>query len=146
MLEEGLVCFALPSPASDEHPCVLAPNLRSVGMLWQEWEYGIAGAKPAKLWSKEERSSNSMFSRRKPIYLILDRLINVKKKLPAEAFRMLEDHFPRCTMTKMADEIRARELNGTLHEDLVAQHHRLDLQAPRKRRRTNGSSRNSRNN
>ena len=75
-----------------------------------------------------------MFSRRKPICLLLDRLINVQRKLPAEAFRLLEDHFKNCTLTKMANEIRARELNGTLHPDLADKHHPLDLQRARKRR------------
>ena len=123
--------FAEPT---DDRPLLLAPNLKRVGECWQEWEYGIGGNRPAKLWKREERSSSSMFSRRKPIYLLLDRLINIKKKLPAEAFRMLEDHFNGCNLTKMANEIRARELNRTLHEDLADPHHPLDLQRARKRR------------
>ena len=128
-------------------PARLADNLRSVGQFWQEWEHGIGGNLPAKLWKEQHTTGNSKYSQRKPIYLLLDRLINIHKELPTEAFRLVEENFPaKITMTKLADEIRVRELNGTLHRDLADRHHPLQLSQTRKRRRTNGGNRNSRNN
>ena len=108
-------------------------------------EFG--GNLPAKLWKEQHTRNCSMYSRRKPIYLLLDRLINGKKKLPAEAFRLIENHFGGVKMTKLGEEIRKREQNGTLHNDLADRLHPLQLQAPRprKKRRTDGG-RNSRNN
>ena len=120
----------------DTRPARLADNLRNVGTVWTEWEYGVAGNLPAKLWKEEHTAKSphaSRYSRRKPIYLLLDRLINIKKKLPAEAFRLVEKHFSGISMTKLADEIRRRERNGTMHPDLADRRHPLQLKQPRKR-------------
>ena len=77
-----------------------------MGTVWQEWEHGIGGNLPAKLWKEQHTTGNSRYSRRKPIYLLLDRLINVKKKLPAEVFRVIVRNFPaKITTTKLVDEI-----------------------------------------
>ena len=122
----------------DTRPARLADNLRNVGTVWQEWEHGIGGNLPAKLWKEEHTAKSphaSRYSRRKPIYLLLDRLINIKKKLPAEAFRLVEKHFSGVSMTKLGKEIRRRELNGTLHADLADRHHPLQLQPTRYKRR-----------
>ena len=126
--------FAEPT---DERPCILAGNVKSYGMFWQEWIHGIAGNKPARLWGREERGQNSKFSKRKPIYLLLDRMVHYGKKSPPEAFRVLEMHFPGKNFGTIAEEIRKRELNGTLHPDLADPHHPLQLQRPKKRRRRN---------
>ena len=82
--------FAEPT---DERPCLLAGNVKSYGMFWQEWIHGIAGNKPARLWERVERGHNSTFSKRKPICLLLDRMVHYGKKSPPEAFRVLEMHF-----------------------------------------------------
>ena len=105
--------FAAPT---DDRPVKLADNLRTLGEIWQEWEVGIAGNKPAKLWTKAESGKNCTYSRRSPLYYLLDRLVHQKNWLPAEAFRRLQDDFPGYSMGKLAKIIRRRELDGTLHE------------------------------
>ena len=126
--------FAEPT---DNRPAKLAPNLKSVGLFWKEWGKGIAGNKPAKLFDEKERGSDSNYSRRKPIYLLLERTINVGKKNQSEAFRLIEEHFSGVPMTKVTAAIREREFNGTLHRSLADPLHPLQLQRPRKRRRKN---------
>ena len=126
--------FAEPT---DERPCRLADNLSNLGMFWQEWENGIGGNKPAKLWTDKERGSCSKYSRRKPIYLLLQRTINIKKKLPAEAFRLIGIHFPGRSFGKIADEIRRRELNGTMPAVLADPLNPLPLRRDCKRKRRN---------
>ena len=123
--------------AEDPRPLKLAENLRNVGSIWKEWDEGINNCKPAKLWKPHERASSSKFSRRKPIYLLLDRLVNVMGKLPAEAFRLVELYFPSKNMGVVADSIRKLELEGNMPTALCHPHHKLDLQPPKKRRRRN---------
>jgi Transcriptional activator of glycolytic enzymes len=132
--------FRFANAMDDPRPPRLADNLKSVGQFWQEWEHGIAGNLPAKLWTEAHTSNRKnehafKFSRRKPIYLLLDRLINIKKKLPAEAFRLIEDHFSGLSMTQLGKRIRSQEQDGTLHPDLADRHHPLQLQPPTKRRK-----------
>ena len=126
--------FAEPS---DDRPCRLADNLTNCGMFWQEWECGIGGDKPAKLWTDSERGSSSKYSRRKPIYLLLQRTINIKGKMPAEAFRLLGTHFPGRSFSKIAEDIRSRELHGTMHAELADPLNPLPLRRATKKRRRN---------
>ena len=118
---------------------MLQSNLRDLGSIWHEWEKGINNSLPAKLWNEKQTSNNSKCSRRKPIYLSLDSLINHKGMLPSTAFKLVEKHFGKLKMGQLGDEIRRRISNGTLPEELVVRHYKLDLRksAPgRKRPRT----------
>lgn len=119
----------------DSRPAKLAPNVKGLGELWQEWEHGIAGSKPAKEWTKNETAGNSSYSRRLPVWLLLERLIVSKKKLPAEAFRLLELFYgERTSITKMGVLIRKQELNGSMPPALADLRVPLALQKPRKKR------------
>ena len=120
----------------DTRPLKVADNVRSVGMIWQEWQHGIGGNMPARLFPTKNKGEDTFkYSRRLPIYLLLDRLINIKKKVPAEAFRLIEDYFPNMSMGKLATEIKKREWNGTMPEPLAGPHHPLALKRkPPKRR------------
>ena len=124
--------FAEPT---DNRPLLLADNMNGYGMFWQEWEHGIGGSKPAKLWTDTERGSNSKFGRRKPIYLLLNRLINVQKKLPAEAFRLMDIYFPGKKCGAIEQEIRIGECNRTMFADLADPNNPLPVKAPKKRKR-----------
>ena len=125
--------FAEPT---DERPCRLADNLTNYGMFWQEWEYGIGGNKPAKLWTDTERGSNSTFGRRRPIYLLLNRTINLHKRLPAEAFRLMEKHFGSKAFGKVAQEIRRRETHGFMPADLRDANNPLPIKMKHHNKRT----------
>ena len=123
--------FAEPS---DCRPAKLA-KVRRLGDYWQEWEHGIGGNKPAKEWTSSESKANSTYSRRLPIYLLLQRLIHRKKKLPAEAFRLVTQAFGNDTsLGKVSEAIRIHEENGTMPMALADRSNPLALSKKRKRR------------
>ena len=131
--------FAEPT---DQRPPRLDACLKNCGEFWQEWKCGIAGNLPARLWNKEQTSARNnkvfacKYSRRKPIYLMLQRLIVDKGHIEAEAFRLMEKHFPsRMGVLKIGKEIRHREENCTMHPELCDGNRKLDLVKSRKRKR-----------
>jgi Transcriptional activator of glycolytic enzymes len=128
----------------DTRPTVLQDNLRSVGDLWQEWEHGIAGAKPAKEWKPHETSGNDKYSTRRPIWDVLDCLVPEKGKLPAEAFRIIGLHYPQYmrSMTKLGKAIRddANAEPCTLHPDLRPREYRVLRTVSNNRSRNNNKT------
>jgi hypothetical protein len=60
----------------------LAPNVRDLMVLWNEWEYGVAGRKAAKDWTSVERGGGGnrkvkqMYHGRRNIWRIQQHLIN----------------------------------------------------------------------
>ena len=47
----------------------LAPNLRMIQAFWQEYEHGIGGRKPAKLFTRQERGIRRfLYSKRKLVW------------------------------------------------------------------------------
>lgn len=117
----------------DQRPENLAGSLKCIADFWQEWEYGIAGNKPAKLFTNT--AQNSKYSRRLPIYKLLERLIKVGGKLPATAFDMVESYYAGMGFTKMAKLIRKQESDGTLPPTLADRSHPLGLNNNRNRGR-----------
>ena len=135
--------FRLETPAVDKRPARLELNPRNLGSLWLEYQHGIGGTLPARLWKKEHTSHRTngnwatMYCKRKPIYLLLERTINIKKKLDSEAFRLIEEHFPGIPLSSLGGAIRQREFDGTMHHSLADKDHPLALQPPRKKARRN---------
>ena len=103
---------------TDKRPARLADNLDKIGELWQEWECGIAGGMPAKSFRDDTKrlcsSDKKKFSRRKPIYQLLESVIVYKKCVPAEAFRLVESHLGKHKMGKLAKLIRDHVSGGTM--------------------------------
>jgi hypothetical protein len=71
----------------------LAPNIRDLMVLWNEWEYGIAGRKPAKDWTSVERGGGGnkkvkqMYHRRRNVWRIQQHLVNKGRNIhSANAF------------------------------------------------------------
>ena len=128
--------------ATDARPAKLSANPRSVGVLWQEWEFGVGGNLPAKALHHDKKASKKLvagdrnkLSRRLPIYLLLDSLIRFKKCVPAEAFRLVEKHFPKMNLTKMSGEVRRRAMAGTLPDEIRVHGYKFDLHPPTTRPR-----------
>ena len=69
--------------------------------------------------------------------MLLERTINIKKKLDSEAFRLIEEHFPGIPLSSLGGAIRQREFDGTMHHSLADKDHPLALQPPRKKARRN---------
>ena len=65
-------------PQAVARPMLLAPQLRTVGDIWQEWVEGIGGRVPARLVPSSEGSkaiNKDRFSNRKPICELLGDLV-----------------------------------------------------------------------
>ena len=128
---------------ADRRPARVCENPRNLGTLWTEHQHGVGGNLPGKLWDGDHRSSRkngneaTKHSKRFPIYLLMERMINIKKHLPATAFRLIEQHIPGVSLSQLGQVIRERELAGTLHAALADPLHPLALQPPRKKRRAN---------
>jgi hypothetical protein len=61
---------------NNQLPAELSPLPRSLILLWQEWQTGIGGRKPAKDFTPSERGAVKFnFSRRKCVWDTIDRLI-----------------------------------------------------------------------
>ena len=60
-------------PPPDNRPATLTSNLRTLHAIWTEYEFGIAGNRPAKLFSRKERGAcRHMYAKRK---LVWDKVI-----------------------------------------------------------------------
>ena len=76
-----------------------------------------------KLCSKDKKK----FSRRKPIYQLLESLIVYKKCVPAEAFRLIETHLGKLKMGQMAKLIREHVEGGTMPPALFVRNYKYEL-------------------
>ena len=116
---------------TDNRPAALADNLDKIGELWQEWEHGIAGNMPAKSFRDDTKKlcskDKKKFSRRKPIYQLLESLIVYKKCVPAEAFRLVERHLGKLKMGKLATLIRTHVEAHTVPPALKVPNCKFDL-------------------
>ena len=116
---------------SDNRPARLADNLDKLGELWQEWEHGVCGNAPAKSFrsdtSKLCKKDKQKFSRRKPIYQLLESLTVCKKCVPAEAFRLVESHLGKHKMGKLAKLIRDHVSGGTMPPALFVRSYQFGL-------------------
>ena len=59
-------------------PATLSPTPRSLHVLWEEWENGIGGRKPASTFTVQEsghKSSKSTYSRRKAFWSLVCHLV-----------------------------------------------------------------------
>ena len=116
---------------TDNRPAALCDNLDKIGELWQEWEHGIAGNMPAKSFRDDTKKlcskDKKKFSRRKPIYQLLESLIVYKKCVPAEAFRLIETHLGKLKMGQMAKLIREHVEGGTMPPALFVRNYKYEL-------------------
>ena len=69
--------------------------------------------------------------------MVLNRSINIHKRLPAEAFRLLEQHFGSKGFGKIAGEIRRREVMGLMPEGLRDANNPLPLKVRHHNKRRN---------
>ena len=102
----------------------LAPNIRDLMVLWAEWEYGIAGRKPAKAWTRTERgaggkdSVKQMFHRRNNVWGIQQLLVNKGRSI-TQANTLIERTYGNISITGISEAIvrdrKAFERHGGLH-------------------------------
>ena len=129
--------FRFESPQQTQ-PAKLADGLRNLGEYWHEWKHGIGGNQPARNFmdgNTKQLAANdrNRFSRRKPIYQLLELLVTHKKLVPAAAFKLVKDHWPKTTMTDLADEITRKALDGTLPVAMREPNFKWELTRKKKR-------------
>jgi hypothetical protein len=89
----------------------------SLFVLWNEWEFGIGGQKPAKLFSSKERGRvKSAYSLRKPFWVRIGRMIR-GGYTASTAVDKIYSVYPGRSTTKVLQDIRRDEKNGG-HADL----------------------------
>jgi hypothetical protein len=103
----------------------LAPNVKDLMQLWQEYEQGIAGRKAARLWSAVERGGGGnrevkqMYYRRNNIWRLQQYLIDKGYNIQAANALIEQTYGKRTSMTKISKEIAADRMrykaNGGLH-------------------------------
>ena len=103
----------------------LAPNIRDLMVLWNEWEYGVGGRKPAKDWTAQERGGGGdkkvkqMYHRRKNIWRIQLLLINKGRSIQSANALIERTYGARLSLTAISQAIaRDRQTykdDGGLH-------------------------------
>lgn len=105
---------------SDERPCHLVKGLKKVGDVWEEWEFGIKGNKPARLWTTEDRRGNpwaSTYCRRLGLYNHIKRMVDAGHGW-ATAVRLIEKQYPEKNVNDISRDLKKRHAKGTLHPSL----------------------------
>ena len=92
---------------------------RDLYTLWQEWEFGIAGRKPAKTFTRQERGRVKFkYSRRLLVWEVLAHLVRAGYTSHAACDKLYEIYGHR-TVSELIDKIRVDKRGNTLHPDLL---------------------------
>ena len=78
-----------------QQPARLSTGVRNVSDVWQEFYHGIAGNKPLRFWTADEKKSRavkSVYNKRRAIYDLLSDLVRFGRH-PAQAIRLVEKHY-----------------------------------------------------
>ena len=100
----------------DTRPAKCA-KIKTVGQCWIEFSEGIGGRKPTRLWSPTETGACCTYSRRFPIYEKLKKLTNILNS-SAAAIACIDKHYRNWPLLKIAEDLRKREKDGTLPQEL----------------------------
>ena len=102
-----------PDQGQDTRPATLTRNPKLLGILWDEYQNGVGGQKPASEFSREERGRcKAVYSQRKPFWDCMERqLSRGATKLTALA-RINRIYGHHRLVTKMLIAIRKDERRG----------------------------------
>ena len=109
---------------NNKKEAILSPQLRRPVDLWNEYEYGLDGKKPAKLFTKHEKnrdtSTKRRYYRRKQIWDVMARQI-AKGLSPEQAeAELYEVYGAKTSVTAMSDMIvNDRKKYGDVHPNLT---------------------------
>jgi hypothetical protein len=99
----------------------LSPSPRTHNVLWEEWEYGIGGRKPASQFTEQESgfpSRKSTYSRRRAFWNLVCRLIR-RGHSAQDAINMIYGVYGQnLTVSKILDRIIRDRKNDTWHVTL----------------------------
>lgn len=103
-------------------PAKLQPNIRCLGVLWSEWAHGINGARAAKDFTPEERGAKeiaSTFCKRKPVWLLMSKLVNSGLLVPEVIKRLTHVYGPNTSVLQLGKKIKADIDAKRLHHSLT---------------------------
>ena len=109
---------------NNKKEAILSPQLRRPVDLWNEYEYGLDGKKPAKSFTKHEKnrdtSTKRRYYRRKQIWDVMSRQI-AKGLSPEQAeAELYEVYGAKTSVTAMSDMIvNDRKKYGDVHPNLT---------------------------
>jgi Transcriptional activator of glycolytic enzymes len=98
-------------------PATLAKQPRTLAELWEEYQHGIGGRKPAKDWSGVERGNRmhgikQKYYRRKMVWLTIEKLMQRGDSRNAAINRIRQAYGWRCSVTQIINFIIASHQNG----------------------------------
>ena len=111
----GLTLHAVPL-GLERRPKLLAPGLKRVGCIYKEWTEGVGGRFPVRLMTSNERNTKEnrdRWKQRKNIMEMMSKLVNLNI-LPARAIQMIEEAYPRTSVTAMNTQLGRDMRSGTL--------------------------------
>lgn len=99
-----------------EPPATLSQCPRTLQMLWMEYQNGIAGSKPAREFTREERGGRNKFkySRRLIVWTCIERMLNRGYDLN-RAIAKIHQVYGNGSVTKIIDKMRPDERRGGHH-------------------------------
>jgi hypothetical protein len=98
-------------------PATLSPTPRTLAELWEEYQFGIGGRKPAKDWSAIERGNprqgiKQKYYRRKMVWLTIEKLMERGNTRDAAINKIRQAYGWRCSVTQIINLIVANHQNG----------------------------------
>ena len=98
-------------------PATLSPTPRTLAELWEEYQFGIGGRKPAKDWSGIERGNKQFgikqkYYRRKMVWLTIEKLMERGDTRNAAINKIRQAYGWRCSVTQIINYIIANHQNG----------------------------------
>jgi Transcriptional activator of glycolytic enzymes len=98
-------------------PATLSPTPRTLAELWEEYQFGIGGRKPAKNWSSTERGNTmhgikQKYYRRKMVWLTMEKLMATGMSRDAAINKIRSAYGWRCSVTQIINFIIANHQNG----------------------------------
>ena len=106
-------------------PATLSRSPRTLAELWEEYQFGIGGRKPAKNWLPAESGNTrhgikQKYYRRKMVWLTIEKLMERGDTRDAAINKIRSAYGWRASVTKIIDSIIANHQNGgTGHPNLI---------------------------
>jgi hypothetical protein len=102
-------------------PCVttLTANPRTLHLLWEEYEHGIAGRKAARLFTREERGRvKHKYCRRKLVWNCIATLVRAGFTAQVAIDRIYQVYGENATVTTIINRMKQDRQAGIVHQSL----------------------------
>ena len=107
----------VPQEQEGTRPATLAKQPRTLAELWEEYQFGIGGRKPAKDWNSTERGNRmhgikQKYYRRKMVWWTIEELIRSGNTRDQAINKIRGAYGWRCSVTQIINFIIANHQNG----------------------------------